>query len=291
MINSKKYVLSSPNVILLLSQQINIDYNREYVLLKSIYWGVCTSDVKSYKNGSGKYFGHEMIMKITETNSNHFTVGEYVVPLHTSPDCISHKLSLAFEEYSIYYKEDFANLVRIPVCEHVSMKNFVFLDTICCVYHAINKLENIVDESSNIAILGSGFVSLLMQLFLKQNNLKYVVFNRNNSTTNELFDVCIDTTGDIDFINNHISIIKISGVLMLFSNSLFKLVDYQLIRDGDINVYFPKFFNTRDLNYVIEFLKENNLEQYFQSYTGLAMLEEVLKETDNKNIIRGVIDL
>lgn len=291
MISSRKYMLSSPKVILLQSEQIEIDSNREYVLLKSVYWGVCTSDVKSYKNGSGKHFGHEVIMKVTETNSDYFIIGEYIVPLHTSPDSNSHRLSLAFEEYGVYYLEDFSNLVHIPICEHVSVKNFVFLDTVCCVYHAISKLENIVDENSNIAIFGSGFVSLLMQLFLKKINAKYVVFSRNNSATNELFDVCVDTTGDVDFINSHIPIVKISGMLMLFSSSLFELIEYSSIRNRDINVFFPKFFNNKDLNYVVAFLKENNLEQYFKSYNGLVMLEEVLNETDNRNIIRGIIEL
>ena len=287
-IGNRVYELISSQEIRLQKTSLEINEQQKYVITKSIYWGICTSDVKTFVDGQGKYFGHEMIIQVIKTNSFRFQIGEYLTPLHTSPNNKKHTIKLGFQEYSVFYEEDFNNLIKIVPVQPVD--NYIFFDTVSCVFHAYNKIKPYLKSQTSVCVLGDGFISKIFHAILRSNNIIFVKSTRNSLFSHKV-DLCIDTTGSVNFVNNHLDKIVDSGKLVLFSKLKYELINFEIIRDKNIDILFPKFMNEFDIECAKNFLNKCSLKQMLYAYNNVYELKQALLDTMNKNIIRGYIPL
>lgn len=286
--NQQFELLGRKNLLLKTNSMIVNEDNAKVVLLQAIYWGVCTSDVKSYVSGKGSYFGHEMLLKVIYSRMPNLAKGTYVVPIHTNPQG-KHIIKLSYQKYFIIKEEDIDNLFPI---ESINLKNFVFLDTLSCVLHAIKKIAKYCDiDKSEIVILGDGFVGQLFDKVLKSKRAVTQISKRNHIVSNYSTNICIDTTGNAEFINRHIELIENAGIIILFSQINMKNLDIEKIRKNDMCIFYSYFCQRDDIIDAIEYLKENSLDDLVQVFSGAEKLKDVLDLTEEKQIIRGIISL
>jgi threonine dehydrogenase-like Zn-dependent dehydrogenase len=288
-LKNQQFELSGRKNLLLKTNSIIVnDDNAKVVLLQAIYWGVCTSDVKSYVSGKGAYFGHEMLLKVIYSRIPNLVKGTYVVPIHTNPQG-KHTIKLSYQKYFIMKEEDIDNLFPI---ESIDLKNFIFLDTLSCVLHAIKKIAKYCDiDKSEIVILGDGFVGQLFDKVLKSKGAVTQISRRNHIVSNYSANVCIDTTGNAEFINRHIELIDNEGIIILFSQINMKNLNIEKIRKNDMCIFYSYFCQRDDVADAIEYLRENSLDDLVQVFSGAEKLKDVLDLTEEKQIIRGIISL
>ncbi len=144
--------------------------------------------------------------------------------------------------YSQYVAVPASNLYRVP--DSVTMKEAALTEPIACVLHAIDEL--ILSPGSSALVLGAGPIGLLFSQILHNCGYYPVVvseINRNrqkvageisecitinpliediNKKTREItdrrgFDIVIDTTGNIDALEESVNLLSKTGKLMIFS--------------------------------------------------------------------------
>lgn len=318
--SNKRAVLKGPCKISWESEPII--QNQEEILIKVKSIGVCSSDCKTYQEFHGKYFGHEIIGEILDS-ADGFEKGDLVAILHQAPcmtceNCLigsPHlctepiRNNVSFSKYLTVEKQAAKrSLIKLP--KRINLKHFVFFDSLCCVQHAITKL-NLSKKEGDILVLGNGFMAILFTYMLKHIGKRVRVYGRNNKKNEFIekvlglketvfepqkdkinFDACIDTTGSFPFIKNYIENLKPLSKLLFFSR-LNGLTDkeFHLLREKEIQILFSKFAESRDLGQAILFLISNQVpfDLIIQEFNGLENLENIIIKTIDGELKRGMI--
>lgn len=222
--------------------------------VKILNAGVCSSDVqRSYAGGAYFYplvIGHEMAGEVIEIGANISTIkpGDRVVifpllPCFTCEAC--HRESYAqCHKYSYYgSRQDggFAeyldvkewNILKLP--DDVTYADAAAIEPMSVVVHALKKsgLLKKTNESHSVAIIGAGFLGLLMAQILqkKSPHCQVTIFDRNAFKLDIAKQYVTDTVklqndldwqGYIDTIgkNTYGTVVEATGIPSAFVNSI-----------------------------------------------------------------------
>lgn len=283
--------LISPKSLRWNKHEKRIDNNE--LIVKLLYWGVCSSDCKTFNQGEGKYFGHEMVGEIIQGNE-YYNVGALVVPFHSNvnnEDTVEFNRNLGFSDYLCVAPSQFDSIFKIP--DTHAPERYVFLDSISCVLHALRISDIYRSKNLNILILGTGFMANLFAdiLGLNSNNIAFSSRKEMMEDIERKFDLCIDTTGSNQFINTHLKNISERGLLLCFCKPDTASLNLNEIRSKEIKLQYSRFCNREDVISAIELISSNqlNLEKYIMNYSERKDLERAFMDFNNKLIIRGVI--
>ena len=199
--------MGSTLVILSANQQLIIEnrplspLQRDACCVKIINVGVCSSDIsRAFSNGAYFYplvMGHEMAGEIVALGQDvtQYKIGDKVAvfPLLPCFKCVAcqQESYQQCQDYGYYgSRQDGAyteylnvkawNLLPIP--NHISLADAALIEPLAVVLHAIKRAKLLVEEKPmSIAILGAGFLGLLMACILskKAPHLRVSLFDRN----------------------------------------------------------------------------------------------------------------
>ena len=285
------FTVSSPREVI--EQKVGV--NGGEVICLPYMWGVCTSDLKTFLNGKGKYFGHEMILRVKSSTTPEYKAGDYVIPLHTSPyDKCGTFLDVG---YQLEYKFEKNEIVHLLEIEEIQvMENLVFLDTVSCVVHAIKKLKlTKIKSSKKIAILGTGFVAKIFSELLFADGFQHInLYDRQSIYKEGGIDegIVIDTTGSFEAINQFLDRMTRKETLLLFANTAFNKVNISTLREADGNLLFSKYFEIKDFRDALKILSTMKIDLTkwvnSTSYSSTA-LTDALYRMSSKETVREVI--
>jgi len=317
-IEYKKAVLVCSKTIEYYIKEYEVNSDEIIIRIKAI--GVCTSDCLNYLYDNSDYFGHEIVGEVI-TPFNEFNRGDKVVFFHKT-NCrtclmcqngLKHicekpkKLDIGFSEYLTFSNEDLVgNIYKIP--EEIDIKHAVFIDSISCVIHGLNQISTSLEDKL-VIILGNGFMAVLFamiielrggkaeilgtnkkknQLVKKLNNIKVCCGGTPKSRN---YDIIIDTTGKIDYINENLQYLGGQGILLCFSRFKSGEFDFNTIRNKEINIIFSRFMSSIDIRQSIDLLasKKIDLSNLIKIFKGLDELEKVINLTLDNQLLRGVI--
>lgn len=288
-LNNFQYCLINGKLLKKENTLTNIDEN--LIFLKAKYWGICTSDLKSYNTGINKYFGHEILLEVVNPAKSNLKKGQLVVPLHTSPFDSSKKILIGFKKNYFFSEEEIKyNVIPLPK-DIIFEKNFIFLDSFCCVWSAIKKLEIKKGIKNFIVILGKGFMAdLFYEIIEKIYKVPIICIGRDEFFFQEI-GICIDTTGSSEFINKFVSQFTQGSKLLLFSMINFGILNFSELREKNSNVLFSKFFNKQDLKESLNVLSGDliKLDEKYLEYDETIELKVILDAFNNNRKLRPII--
>ncbi|RNC97250.1 alcohol dehydrogenase catalytic domain-containing protein [Lysinibacillus halotolerans] len=262
------------------------------LIIKVLLWGICSSDYKTFKEGDGRYFGHEMVGKVLQGNE-YFKVGSLVVPFHSNVNNSNKEefnYELGFKDYLYIPPSKYDSIFTIPNT-NVPDK-YVFLDSLACVIHALKITDLYKTSNLNILILGEGFIANLFADILSSEKNRITFSSRKKSIKHSgNFDICIDTTGSNHFINFHLDNIRNNGLLLCFCKPDTDNMDLNKIRLKEIKLQYSRFCKREDVITAIEQILNNRIkfDKYITTYNGEEYLRKAFEDFANKSIIRGVI--
>ncbi|WP_197937666.1 alcohol dehydrogenase catalytic domain-containing protein [Paenibacillus sp. GSMTC-2017] len=299
----------------------DLSYTEKELIVKTKLLGVCTSDCLNYINNNSHYFGHELIAEVISDYGD-FKKGDMVTIFHKHgcQNCLNCKNNLFHLCLSAtYVPVGFQNYIRVP---HESINNcvfkvpksedyteYVFLDSISCVTHAIGKL-NLTTKKEKVLILGTGFMAMLFAMLLKNENKEVELWGRNPKKISNInhhlpelkfinsieeigkYDICIDTSGKSELINELQECILPQGQLLLFSK-LDKPIVLDHFRNNEIVILFSKHTTRADIQKSIELISKNEIttKPFLTFFNHLHDLEGAIRRTLSHDIVRGVITL
>lgn len=186
---NKKAILTGKRKIILVDGEIPKPEKNE-VLVKVAYCGICGSDIPRYFEGRVHYFplilGHEFSAEIIETNgSEKFAKGDKVVGIPLIPckkckECLDGHFQLcanysffgsredgAFQQY---IKTNECNLIKLP--SNVSLKEAALIEPLTVAIHAYLELKDKIKQNSRILIYGFGNIGVLLSKYLTYKGFK-----------------------------------------------------------------------------------------------------------------------
>lgn len=246
----------------LLEDRKNPILKKNHSVVKIKYAGICSSDIsRSFFHGSYFYplvIGHEAMGKIIKTNSDELMVNDKVVifplkPCFKCEFCKKNKYQIckkydyygsrsdgAFQEYLLVKNW---NLMKIP--KFINDKDAALIEPLSVMVHVKNILFkqfkiNQISKNSKGAILGGGFLALVLSDILRFYNVNnFIIYEKNNfkikyGAKNSLniksnlslnnkniqnkFNWIIETSGDPNSYLKSIEILKPGGSVICMSN-------------------------------------------------------------------------
>ncbi|EEK48415.1 Alcohol dehydrogenase GroES domain protein [Bacillus cereus ATCC 10876] len=316
-ITNKKAILSGKKEINFIDKKIDTEEHGFVVEIQAI--GVCTSDCFNYLYNNTGYFGHEMVGKVLTPYQN-FKKGDLVLLLHRygCDNCnqcklgFSHlcekpiKTPIGFSKYVVIDENAIKKSVfKLP--NDSKIEEMAFLDSVSCALHCIERLS-LKEKEKDILILGNGFMAIIFYLILKKMNKRVTIVGSDEQKNNLIrsknvieehnilsslkFDVGIITGTNEQFLAKYINKLKPNSKLMFFNKYReYNFLDFEYIRNNEINIYFSKHTTRECIERAIVLLHKNkiNLSQFINQFNSLDDLEKVINKTLNKEIIRGVL--
>jgi D-arabinose 1-dehydrogenase-like Zn-dependent alcohol dehydrogenase len=178
------------------------------MLIKSIYTGICRSDIEQYLGHIAipfGHFGHESLGEVIE-------VGEDVLDFYVG-DIVASRNDPAFSQY--FYADD-KNTVRVPEAH----PRYI-IEPVAC---SVNIAESIVKNgnlSHDILFVGSGFIANIVAQYIRQQypNLKIYVVGQHNRNEWESLHATFITFDEIKTRNKRFkTIVELSGKSENFDN-------------------------------------------------------------------------
>ncbi|MEO0203133.1 MAG: alcohol dehydrogenase catalytic domain-containing protein [candidate division WOR-3 bacterium] len=223
------------------------------VLIKVKYSLTDGTDLKTYLRGhyiiKDGPFGHEYSGIVVDTKSEKFKVGDEVFGINTAycgncKFCKQNRENLCLNLKENLVTGAYAEYLRIPKLvveknlfikpKDISFKVAPVIEPLSCVFNGIEKLN--LKGYEKILILGSGSISLMFFLILRENfqvkiysrNKKRIELLKNTSLYEKLdssfvqnhegdYDVIIDTTGSFELISEVLKKPPKGSKILLFS--------------------------------------------------------------------------
>ena len=181
---SNKYYQHADGVVSLVeSNQLSLNKNQPFILIKTLYCGVCNSDIKEIRSEriSRRDFGHEIVGVIISSNVYANRVGSYV----TLDPHIPVERNTGFSSYMCISgtKEHLEKaLIIIPSGNSV----YILSEPLACAYHAVNRLLGNGQGFNKILVHGAGTFGYLIYLILKKMGKDVCIGNRSVKRLNDL---------------------------------------------------------------------------------------------------------
>lgn len=181
---SNKYYQHADGVVSLVeSNQLSLNKNQPFILIKTLYCGVCNSDIKEIRGEriSRRDFGHEIVGVIISSNVYANRVGNYV----TLDPHIPVERNTGFSSYMcISGTKDHLEkaLIIIPSGNSV----YILSEPLACAYHAVNRLFGNSQGVNKILVYGAGTFGYLIYLILKKMGKDVCIGNRSVDRLNDL---------------------------------------------------------------------------------------------------------
>jgi len=178
------------------------------MLIKSIYTGICRSDIEQYLGHIEipfGHFGHESLGEVVE-------VGEDVLDFHVG-DIVASRNDPAFSEY---FYGDVNNTIRVPEAN----PKYIIEPPACSVNIAESIIKN-ADLSEDILFVGSGFIANITAQYIRQQypDIKIYVVGRHNRKEWENIHTTFITFDEIKKRNKQFrTIVELSGKAENFDN-------------------------------------------------------------------------
>ncbi|MDX2049867.1 MAG: alcohol dehydrogenase catalytic domain-containing protein [Rickettsiaceae bacterium] len=248
-IQCNSYFIDKTRVSLTLSTiQTNNINNKDYVLARVIYCGICNSDIKEINNEriSRRDFGHELLAQILQTSTTvNIPINQYVV---LDPH-IKIERGTGFSEYLLLTGTS-ENLEKALI--KVPSKSVVFtcVEPLACALHAIKRLfptgKDILGK--RVLIHGCGTFGYLMFLILKYYKADVKLSNRDLIRLNYIHDRIdqdiqkLDSEKDYDFFDSIIiaqSFINIQDIeaLVPYANKFCNILLFGAIHKNEHSLY------------------------------------------------------
>jgi len=181
---SNKYYQHSDGVVSLVKSNLfSLNKNQPFILIKTLYCGVCNSDIKEIRGEriSRRDFGHEIVGVIISSNVFANRVGSYVtLDPHVPVD-----RNTGFSNYMCIsgIKENLEKaLIIIPSGHPV----YILSEPLACAYHAVNRLLGSGHECKKILVYGAGTFGYLIYSILKKMGKEVFIGNRSIKRLNDL---------------------------------------------------------------------------------------------------------
>lgn len=256
--NMKYLLLTEPHKLILKEKEIPKNKDNT-VLIKIECCGFCGTDFLIYNGDFPVHYpyspGHEYVGKVVEIGKSVTGIlrGDKVTVdpnfhCDTCFYCRRGEINLCENQKTkVKSNGGFAEYVVVPaslvykIPENISGEEGIFIETISCCLHAIDKAE--INAGEKVLILGAGAVGLIMLQLVKRIASKVIIsepieIKRKiasklgaNSTINPLLedivsitkketdnygvDKIIDCTGKIEAVKNSIKMLKRGGMLIL----------------------------------------------------------------------------
>ena len=295
---------------------------KDNVLVKLEYCGICSSDIERVLKTGTYHFptipGHEMAGKIVAVNDEDADLlGKRVAifPMLPCMECeacqkkeyaqcsnynyFGSRCDGGYAEYLMVPKW---NLVFVP--EEISSKIACLSEPAAVSLHAVNILD--LKDNENVAISGTGTISLLMAYFIEKQGANVTIVGRNPQkleiasnlgyktlSINEIqnnrnkYDKVVEAVGTNESINQALELVKTFGRVVLVGNpkedvllnknNYWKILRKQLMVTGSWNSSYSDKKN--DWIDVIKYMEMD--PEYFENLiTKEFLLEDGLKAFD-----------
>lgn len=297
----------------------NYQLKKNHVLVKIEYCSICSSDIERvFKTGTYHFPtipGHEMagrIVMVNDEDSDLLNKRVAIFPMLPCMECEACKL----EEYAQcsnynYFGSrcdgGFAEYLLVPIWNLVFVPASISSKVACLCepsavsLHAVNILD--LKENEELAISGTGTISLLMALFAKKMGAYVTIVGRNEEKLNFIkelgyntllitdvkenackFDKVVEAVGTNESINQSLELVKTFGKVVLVGNpkgdvlfnknNYWKILRKQLVVTGSWNSSYSEKQN--DWLDVLNCMREN-IEYFENLITKEFPLEDGLK--------------
>jgi L-iditol 2-dehydrogenase len=294
------------------------DIGDDEVLLKTVYCGLCGTDIVKIANPGVKKpvpLGHEVVGLVEKTGANveKFKNGDFLAVSHHIPcfDCVycdhlNFSMCRHFRNTNIY-PQGFSEYIRLSA-EHIKynafliedekyLKNAVFMEPAACCLRAVGRLN--IKNGDSILVIGCGtigiiFISLLRFLF--RVRIAAVDIDDCKLSTAERFGAELITNPEIQDTVSSIKSFSDTGfdaAILTYTSQGTVSTAMEAIRAGGIILVFAGPSGERKISVDFESLYKNEvmlLSSYSASPQSCSKSFELLKDgkIDYTPIISGV---
>lgn len=236
--DNKGFILTENKKFIKDTSDISIYQNKDFILLKVLYCGICGGDYSCYigrRNEYPKSLGHEFVGEIVEIGENVFNYkcgdivisdlnyrcGECIYCTKNESHLCKHNNIENFSNRAFYQYISIHQSYLVKLERSQFLYRYTLIEPLSCIIHAFNK----VSTPKNILINGCGSIGMLAAFYSKNilniNNIYvYDVNKTREKDVSEYFDVSIFDNKEY----NNMDLIfecsnSVSGVANIINNS------------------------------------------------------------------------